>query len=488
MPTLFYRDVQATASFNENATGFVTSFRVYDEDNNLFSYSLSGDDANYFSINNQGQLYVKQGLDYETKEAYHVNIHVLDVAGATIGLGGRWATHAFTLSLNNLDDEVFRFNNNGQPVSFVAIDEDNTAANQVITKFDVRDRDIHALGQGVASFELFGVDADYFSISADGTLRFTESFDYEAMADHGDNYFVDIIATAVDGTVISEILTMQVNNVNDEAIGWTRNPQGYSINENNKVGLVVATFGAIDGDGQLVSYSLSGADVDIFAIDSRGRISLRQRLDAESTIHPNDNYSIVVHAHAYGGGVANQAIDNISQLFVLSVNNINDNPVVWVGNAVHGLSLRENDTANVSLAVFSAFDLDGTPISYSLLGADANYFSITHDGVLQFKSLLDYDNGHAPHYSVVVLASSGGDNIGQGFALDISDRTTISYSYGAPPFENLKDSNGYHDVINLKGLFYNNGAGDITMNNLTDLQNSFGNGYTGGTGTQPLVI
>ncbi len=481
MPTLFYSDVAATASFTENATGFVTSFRVYDADNSAFNYSLSGDDADYFSINNQGQLYVKQGLDYETKEAYHVNIHAVGVGNETvIGLGSRVATHAFTLSVGNVNDSPFAFyTRDGYAPSLVSINENNAVSDQVVASFRVMDAD--TASGGLVSYGLSGDDADYFSIGHDGVLRFASTLDYELMADHGENYVVEVTATAVDGTVISKILALQVNNINDEATSWTRNPQGFSINENNKLGLVVATFGAIDDDGQLVSYSLSGADADVFAIDARGRLSVRQRLDAESTIHPNDNYSIVVHAHAYGQGIANDAIDNISQLFVLSVNNINDNPVVWTGNVGRNLSLRENDTANLSLAVFSAFDLDGTPISYSLLGADANYFSITHDGVLQFKSLLDYDNGHAPHYSVVVLASSGGDNIGQGFALDISDRTTISYSPSGL-FTNLKDSNGNHDLVNLKGLVYNNGAGDITINNLTDLQNSFGNGYTGGTG------
>ena len=100
---------------------------------------------------------------------------------------------------------------------------------------------------------------------------------------------------------------------------WASGPITVNVNENNAVGMAVGQFAATDGDLVAVNYSLSGADAGNFTINSNGALTLKSSLNYEDNTHVGTNYSVVVTATSIDGSAA------ISSLFVLSLNNLDDN-------------------------------------------------------------------------------------------------------------------------------------------------------------------
>jgi len=150
------------------------------------------------------------------------------------------------------------------------------------------------------SYSLSGTDAALFTIDANtGEVRFNEAPDFEAPGSaDGDNVY-DIIVTASDNTGgaidTDQAVAITVTNANDN-IPVFSSPATATVAENQRLAYrAVAT----DDDGDPLSYSLSGADVELFTIDANtGDVSFREASDFENpgSADGDNVYDIIVTA------------------------------------------------------------------------------------------------------------------------------------------------------------------------------------------------
>ncbi len=449
---------------NNIANLFLTNFNAIDTDGQPISYSLVGDDAKYFSINNDlGELSLVSVLDSENIR--HVSpFYSIVVRAHGYGAGnGFWkdgpasdfVSSLFVLTLLNVDDNAPQFISPttyyfaGSPFFAVSAVEDNET-NQIVTTLIANDAD----GQSISYSLVAGSDSNYFSINANtGELYFKSALDYEYYFNKGlsTNFQVKVKATSYGGTLLPGTASISaVQNLNFSLINGNDNTPyfkqalgGISLTENNTANLSLANFTAIDLDGQSVSYFLTGDDADYFSIYSTGALLLRSSLDYESAARPGQFYSVVVHANSYGSGYGNwnktgPASDSISSLFILSLGNADDNAFVVTKRD----SFVDKATAANGFQVFSANDKDGSSVSYSLqqvwsstpvAGTNefVDYFSIDNTGTIRLNNdgatnnimnTIAGDNLRYDAQYFVVRATSKG---GAGGGLDSSITATI---------------------------------------------------------------
>ena len=151
-------------------------------------------------------------------------------------------------------------------VSSVSFAENRTAAVMRVRASDAdRDR---------LTYSLTGADASSFQINRWGVIRFTTAPDYEAKS----SYSVDVVVS--DGnTSTTEALTINITNKNDNDPAITSSATFSAAENQTAVGTVEAT----DPDGDDVTFSLSGDDVDLFSIDeSSGVLTFNSAPDYET--------------------------------------------------------------------------------------------------------------------------------------------------------------------------------------------------------------
>ena len=196
--------------------------------------------------------------------------------------------------------------------------------------------------------------------------------------------------------------------------------------ENTEAGQSIgAPVSAFDDDGELLIYTLSGADAVFFSMSRNdGQLKTKAPLNFEA----RNSYVVVVTAIDPSG-----ADDSIQ--ITINVTNVND-PVRITG--VSTVRYSENGTEPV--ASFTAFDEGEHVIRWSLGGRDDDLFTID-DGVLAFREPPNYEDpqsavDNAPLssrnvYQVTVKAAGGTRNVTV-TVTDVDDAGTASIDRPQP--------------------------------------------------------
>lgn len=168
------------------------------------------------------------------------------------------------------------------------------------------------------------------------------------------------------------------------------------IAENSAVGSKVGKrVTATDGDGDDLSYSLSGDDRSSFTInESTGQIYSAEEMDRER----DSRYVVIVEVHD-----GHRGSDSIEVRII--VTDVDEAPSV-VGQK----EITNPELVGGTVASFTANDPENGDIEWTLSGVDAKAFQI-HDGVLAFNSPPDFeqpiDDNRDNKYSVSITASDG---------------------------------------------------------------------------------
>ncbi|MGI9461525.1 MAG: cadherin repeat domain-containing protein [Alphaproteobacteria bacterium] len=438
-----------SASLNDaNNYVSVATFTPIDVDGDGFEYDITGVDASFFTIDGDGILKLKYQLDYESTSHPDGNYSIIISARGTAGGAGvddgagaddgtLWISQAFVLSVANTNDNITEWS--GTQPSLVVVDEDITTGAKspiAIATFTAIDADGNEFG--------YDVNNNSFFLDSDGVLYVRVGYDYESLGMYNASFPVDVHARgASGGGVVGNAQTgiflhgdfgwirsrivFSIVNINDNATEWSGTPPNMvMVDETAGVGsptaLIVdnyqsvATFIPTDADGDGFEYDIGGADSGLFIIGSDGILKLTYQLDREQAGYADGNYSIIVMARgtAGGTGVADGAIW-ISQAFVISIANINDNITEWSGAqpslaAVSEAYLGDSVAADIPLATFTPTDADGTNFEYEVDdGFSGLIFGIDSNGVLSTKLQFDYEN-NTRHWTatVWVRGTSGG--------------------------------------------------------------------------------
>ena len=407
-----------TAAFTENQSGTVIDINANDGDGGFsdagITYSISnGMDQDIFDIDgNLGLISFKEIPDFENpSDNDSDNIYEVTVTASD---GVFTADQMIEITVNDVEeqpeflspDEIF-FNENGSGT---------------VVDVNANDGDGGDTDSGIIFSLSGGEDEQAFNMDLFGVLTFKNSPDFENPTDFDADGEYNVEVTANDGFSSStQSIIVTITNVDESPVFESENT--LSIDENT-IGTVL-NVDANDGDGGSVdagiAYSITGGDdEEVFNIDaSSGGLSFKSSPDFETPTDSNGDNVFTVLITAYDG------TNSTEQIIVITMNNINENPVFLSANQV---TYDENSTESVIDVNANNGDA-GNPdvdIMYSISGGpDQGNFEIDASGVLTFINPPDYENPLDDNgdnvYEVLVTAEDGSHESDQLILVTVTD-------------------------------------------------------------------
>ena len=263
----------------------------------IVTYSVSGTDAALFQVDPNGQLQVKEALDFETKPSLAVVVSTTDSrddSGGTEQTPVPDDTVAITITLANVYEEP-EFEDEipvGETSITRSIPEDTAADQPVGLPVSATDDEGDTL-----TYELSGTDATSFNFdTATGQIKTKDELDYEAQETYSVTVWVsdgkdangDAENTPQDDTYID--VTIQVTDVNEKPTFVATPPVEYQIAENTAaatpIGVALTATdpdnGGTDPNKDTLTYTLDSDSAVTFEIDTSGQIKTLAALDHET--------------------------------------------------------------------------------------------------------------------------------------------------------------------------------------------------------------
>ncbi|MGI9415267.1 MAG: cadherin domain-containing protein, partial [Hyphomicrobiales bacterium] len=397
---------------DENAiqgTTVATLGTVDPEPGDTFTYALTNDPSGFFDIvGDEIQVAPGANIDYESDQSYDVTVEVTDASGNTY-------SEVITLTVNNLWDEG--------PTDIVfgggSVDENAAAGTTVATlstvDADVGDTHTYAITNDPSGF--FEIVGDEVRVAAGAAI------DFEADQSHD----ITVEVTDAGGNTHSEVITLTVNDLNDEAptdITLT----GGTVDENAAAGTTVATLGTVDADaGDSHTYAITNDASGFFEIVGN---EVRLRPGALINFEAAASHDITIETTDAGGNV-------YSEVVTIDVNDINEAPTDILPNV---LSVDENAAAGTIISALSATDEDlGETFTYQILNDPSGNFQVTTGkgaGNLAVApgATLDFELADS-HDILLQVTDSAGNTYQETVTINVNDvneaPTDITYAGGS---------------------------------------------------------
>ena len=423
-------------SFSEDSAigTIIASSSAIDPESNTITYSLSGTGSENFSVDENGNVSIKNTLDFETYANYEITLIASD--------GENTSTNVISFSVSDID-EAPSLTSTLNSQSF----EENIAvgtALATITSADPESKNV--------TFSLSGAGSENFEIDSEGNITSKATFDYETATSYTFN------VTASDGTnSTTSPLTITLSDVN-ESPDVTISLQGSEFAENITTGSTIATIAYTDPESDELTYTLSGTGSDQFSIDDQGVITLKTGLDYET----KTSYELTLTSSDGTNSVQTQisfSVTDISEL-ALSLDNTE-------------VTLAENISTGSSVAIASSSDAAGE-VTYSIVeGTAASIFAIDSQGRITLESSLDFETKTS--YTLDVSVTDGKETVTKQLVVTVSDvdLSVTSSLASASQAENISMG------TSILTLSTSNAEGTLSYS-LTDDDNKFAiNGSTG---------
>ena len=396
----------ASASVAENQTVAYTAVAADADAGDVVSYSLSGGaDVALFTIDaDTGEVRFNEAPDFEAPgSADGDNVYEIIVTASDDTAGTTDTNQAVAITVTDANDAPTFTSDAAASVA-----EDETSAYTAVAT----DADGDSL-----IYSLSGTDAALFTIDLNtGVVSFNNAPDFEAPGDDdGDNVY-DITVTASDGAnSTDQAVAITVTDANDN-IPVFGSPTTASVAENQRLAY---TTEATDGDGDTLTYSLSGMDAALFTIDAMtGVVSF---IDAPDFENPDDAgvdnvYNIIV--------TASDGDNSTGHEVAITVTDEEE-----VGSAPAFTSPGSANVAENQTMAYTAMATDtdaGDTVSYSLSGgADMALFTIDATGVVSFIDAPDFENpndaGGDNVYDITVTATDDTNETTQAVAITVTN-------------------------------------------------------------------
>ncbi len=401
-PTISTRNPPAT--YQENRTATVYTFRASDPQRGTIIWSLGGIDSGDFSISESGALTFNSPPDFENpadadrNNVYELTVIVTDPQGYTDRV-------SFTITVTNHNEGVEPTISSRRPPT--TYQENRTTT---VYTFSASDPQRQAI-----AWSLDGTDRGAFTITTDssgrGVLTFATPPDFENPSDldRQNDYELAVIAADTDGNRDRVDFTITVTDVNEVPTITVAGTVTTTVPENYADTAVLARYTARDPENPgsaIYSWSTAGWDNGDFVINALGELRFRVSPDYERPADANrDNvYEVIIRAsdgRSYG---------TLADALTVTVTNLNEPPVITTRSRTE-FTVRENSTAVVY--TYRATDQDQDErIRWSVEGADGGDFAI-YNGMLTFRLLPDLeqpvDADEDNVYEITVVAS---DNLG----------------------------------------------------------------------------
>nr|MBZ4203094.1 VCBS domain-containing protein [Methylovulum sp.] len=395
------------AENSEVGTAIYTAKAIDPNAFSILTYSLTGKDAEFFSINSlSGVVTLNVSPDYESQTSYQFSITVADNGEIPLT-----SSQDLTVTVTNTNEaptlttELISFAENALSegavvVTSTAIDPDN---NSVLT------------------YSLTGNDAALFTIDSNtGTVVFSAIANYEVQANYDFNVVVTDNALAGEGEVLlaSQAISLAVLDVNEAPV-MSSGQLGVFVTGTDTVTPIYHAQATDVDAGAVLTFSLTGADAELVTINTiTGEVTLNAT--ADFTLKDTYNFDVIVTDN--GGLTASKSVSLTVTEFA-----INLAPEFILASAESiAYSVTENQT---DVAIITASDPNiNDSLTYSLAGgSDQALFTIdTASGLLSFIQAPDYeqptDTEANNTYDVIVQVSDGlGGDTQQAISVQVTD-------------------------------------------------------------------
>ena len=395
-----------------------------DEDNTTLTYSLTGADAAFFSIDpTRGQISVRPDtrLDHETKSVYRVTVAAEDPNGLR---------DRVTVNIRVDDANESPVITSGYGTIYYAENGTGTVGTYVVTDPE-RDSTTWTL--------LASDDSDLFTIDG-GLLKFKAAPDYEAPFENGDNTY-NVTVQASDGPNDAPTMAVVVKVTNVDEAGTVsglpeRPKQVVPIEARLRDLDSIQTEGSdidINSWQWARSSSRTGSFTDIDDVDDQS-----QPLGQDRAYIPTENdvgkYLRVTATYRDPQGAGKSA--NATSTQATERADYSNNPPQFLDDEEEDISssirsVKENSPPGTKVGnPVAATDLDRNDrqerLTYRLSGNEATFFTIdTTTGQIRVKSgtVLDYEAKSS--YAVTITATDPSDQ-GDSAATTDQSRDTIS--------------------------------------------------------------
>ena len=363
------------------AEGFTGAFgdpvTAVDPDDDVLTYSLSGADEASFSIDGSGQLSVlSPGLDFEGKADYAFAVVAADPAGEK-------ASRTVNITVTNLAP---------------AFAESDDLSLSVLENRpgDISDGLASASdpGGGEVTYSLDGAEAASFSIDGSGQLSvLSPGLDFEEQASYA---FAVVAADPAGEKARLNVVVTVLDEDENRAPAFANGDLLVLPVAEGSTGALGEPVTAVDPDGHLLTYRLSGADAGSFEIDAdSGQLRVGASTVLNYEARTDYNFEVVA---SDGELEATRAVS-------VTVTNL---APAFAESGDLSLSVLENSPGDISGGLASASDPGGGEVTYSLDGAEAASFSIDGSGQLSVLSPgLDFEEQASYAFAVVAADPAG---------------------------------------------------------------------------------
>ena len=372
----------------ENSNGTIHVATTMDPEQESLTYSLSGTDADDFSIDSSsGAISFTSTPDYEvptdanTDNAYELTFAVSNGTTTTL--------QELVITVTNIDE----------PPTITSAPSTSTSENTTTTfTASATDPESNPL-----SYSLSGTDAANFAINpSSGAISFTTIPDYENPVDTDANNVYALTLEVSDSThTTSQALTITVTNI-DEPPSITS--AASTITPENTT-TTIYTASASDPENDTLTYSLSATDAANFTINpSSGAISFTINPDYENPADADANniYELTLEV--------SDSTHTTSQALAITVDDTNDNaPII---TAAQSFSIDENSANGSAIGTVVATDADASPTTYqdwTITSGNTNAaFAIdSSSGELSVAASSQLDHESTASYTLELSVSDG---------------------------------------------------------------------------------
>ena len=381
---------------NGTVVGITASASDADAATNAVTYSLTDDAGGRFSMDaNTGVVTVADGtlLNREAAAAHNVTVRATSADGSM-------ADTVFTINVTDIDEfDVGAVSDSHGAANSVA--ENAAIGTTVGITAAASDADVTT---NAVTYSLDDNAGGRFAIHAtSGVVTVAAALDFETATSHD----IAVRATSADGSFSTQVLTIQVTDVNESGVGAISDVDAAAnlVLENATDGATVGltAFSADPDSTDTVTYSLDDDAGGRFAIDANSGVvtvadgSLLNREAAAS-------HNITVRATSTDGSTADT-------VFTIAVTDVNEFDVTAPTDAnTAANSVDENATNGTVIDIkASAWDADATTngVTYLLTDSAGGRFAIdAHSGVVTVAdgTLLNHDV--AASHNITVRATS----------------------------------------------------------------------------------
>ena len=372
---------EAPEEYAENGTGVVARFTAEDPEGEPIVWSLADDDADapddeLFDIEN-GVLTFKSSPDFESPQggdANNSNTYVVTVQ-ASDG-GATTAMEEVTIEVTNVDEPGTVTLSTLQPqvdrvITATLSDPDNETTNTITWQWYRGSSPITGANEGGTS-----KTSMYTPTAGDVGSRLQARAMYDDDEDENKTAQEDSANRVRRAPETNTDPVFPDQNLNTDGV---QTEQTREVAENTPAGKNLGARVAATDSGDVLTYSLSGADEALFDINrATGQLTTKAALDYED--EDIRESTVTVTATDPFGATATSVV-------MITVTDVNEAPTVMgaasIDHAENGTGLDiDAETANVQAATYTATDEDGdddatTGLTWLLSGADASKFDIT---------------------------------------------------------------------------------------------------------------